>query len=134
MTEKFDRYASRDSGARMNIETFLLARMSEAKLTAERIFDEDVRNGLLLVVDHVILIIDWHQNWPVLLEQGEELNFEQPTADINQVAFRITKRIAWVTNNEYRKRFGEEPPTAPLLRQIAQDYNWHPDYDPEWEI
>jgi hypothetical protein len=37
-----------------------------------------------------------------------------------------------MTEQEYRNRFGDGPPTAPMLRALAAVYSDHPDYRAEW--
>lgn len=34
---------------------------------------------------------------------------------------------------EYRAKFGDEPPTTPVLRALAPPYADHPDYRDEWK-
>ena len=41
--------------------------------------------------------------------------------------------MMWLTEQEYVKKFGEAPPTAPMIRTLAAVYKDHPDYRPEWE-
>jgi hypothetical protein len=76
-------------------------------------------------------IIEWHKNWPVLVETPP--NFE-PTAldDPQSMTLRITKQIAWLTQQQYRERFGDEPPTAPMLRLLALPYADRPGYQESW--
>ncbi|HET7326983.1 MAG TPA: hypothetical protein VFJ14_06805 [Nocardioidaceae bacterium] len=55
-----------------------------------------------------------HDAWPVLVEHPPE--FEGGiVGDPESVTLRMSQRLAWVTQQEYRKRFGIEPPTAPAL-------------------
>lgn len=75
-------------------------------------------------------IVDWHENWPVLVETQPE--FVPVSKDVTSMTFRMTQQIAWLTNREYVARFGTEPPTAPVLRMLAQPYADHPDYNPAW--
>lgn len=35
---------------------------------------------------------------------------------------------------QYRDRFGEEPPTAPILKLLAKVYDTHRDYNPDWSL
>ena len=77
-------------------------------------------------------IVEWHQNWPVLARTEPELEFSQ--TGVGDLAARMMQRIAWLTEREYRTRFGDEPPTAPILRMLASVYADHPDYDEAWRI
>lgn len=77
-------------------------------------------------------IIELHESWPVLAETPP--TFENVDSDIDSVAYRASQKIAWLTTQEYRARFGEEPPTAPVLRALASVYADHPDYDPKWAL
>lgn len=78
-------------------------------------------------------ILEWHKRWPVLVET--EPKFEQiDEGGLSSYAFRMSKQIQWQTEQEYRNRFGSEPPTAPILRLLAQPFADHPDYDPAWAV
>jgi hypothetical protein len=76
-------------------------------------------------------IIEWHKNWPVLVTT--QPTFETvPGADPTSYAMRAYQQIAWTTEQEYRKRFGDEPPTSPILRILASVYADRPGYLEEW--
>ena len=73
-------------------------------------------------------IVAFHESWPVLAETPVEI-----TADpADSFTMRATQQIAWLTTKEYRVRFGDEPPTAPMLAALAAVYADHPDYRDEW--
>lgn len=74
-------------------------------------------------------IVRLHESWPVLVEQPPE--FDQ-TNTVSTVSMRVTQRIAWLTQQEYRTRFGDEPPTTPILAALALPYAGHPDFREEW--
>lgn len=76
-------------------------------------------------------IVELHDNWPVLVESPPEL--EQGT-DFESMTIRMTRQILWLTQQEYVKRFGTEPPTAPMLCALAAVYADHPDYQEEWKL
>lgn len=76
-------------------------------------------------------IVEWHESWPVLVEQ--EPTIDRVGNDLTTVALRASQQIAWLTHREYRARFGDEPPTAPILRLLALPYADHPDYREEWK-
>jgi hypothetical protein len=76
-------------------------------------------------------IITCHESWPVLVEGPIEFGLVDGT-DPHAIAYRATQQIAWATQAEYRKRFGTEPPTTPMLRALALPYADHPDYRDEW--
>lgn len=76
-------------------------------------------------------IVELHESWPVLVQQ-------QPTfepiddADPSRLTIRASQQLAWLTEQEYRDRFGDEPPTAPMIRVLALMYADHPDWREEW--
>lgn len=124
----------------MTIEEFLRARFSDdaIKLAARARQDPELDQIISRLLSAQRLIVDWHQNWPVLMQGEPKLEgpqeFESLPASINQLTFRMTQKLEWITREEYTKRFGDAPPTAPLLRQMAAKYSWHPDYNTDWEI
>jgi hypothetical protein len=76
-------------------------------------------------------IVELHKSWPVMVETPPELTGGD---DIDNMTFRLTKQIAWLTQEEYRKKFGSEPPTTPVLRLLALPYADHDGYDPSWGV
>lgn len=74
-------------------------------------------------------IVEWHKNWPVLVETPPQL---EPGADPHAMTMRMTQQIMWTTEQEYRGRFGSEPPTGPILRFLALPYADHRDFREEW--
>lgn len=78
-------------------------------------------------------IIKQHEAWPVRVSESVAPSFEA-TAGTESVTLRMTQRMAWLTEREYVKRFGVEPPTAPMLRTLAAVYADHPDYEQEWAV
>lgn len=79
-------------------------------------------------------ILELHQKWPVLVETPQELEVikDFDISNTNQFTMRAYKQIEWMTNQEYIKKFGTEPPTTPIVLALAAIYCDHPDYDPEW--
>lgn len=75
-------------------------------------------------------IVDLHKAWPVLVETPPV--FESTTGDLSHATFSMSKQIMWATEQEYRERFGAEPPTAPMLAALAAAYADHADYDETW--
>jgi hypothetical protein len=75
-------------------------------------------------------IVEWHENWPVLVRT--EPKMETDPADIRGYTMRMTQQIQWQTEREYFRRFGEAPPSGPILRLLAAVYADHPDYREEW--
>jgi len=135
----------------MTITEFLLARIADDEAMARYSLDGDLeylpslttKRGDVLYVGvtnpaRVLAecaakraIIDFHRSWPVLVETPPEMTTVDGT-DPSAFAYQMTQRIMWATEDEYRKRFGTEPPTAPMLRALAAVYANHPDYQQEW--
>jgi len=77
-------------------------------------------------------IIEWHQSWPVLAEKPPEWEVPAGHDDLSSMTFRMSQEIAWMTQREYVARFGDQPPTAPILKFLAVPYKDHPDFNPAW--
>lgn len=76
-------------------------------------------------------IIEFHKQWPVLVEGPTK--FDQPDpSDLDSMVLKMSRQIMWATEQEYRNRFGDEPPTTPIMRALASVYSDHPDYRQEW--
>lgn len=112
----------------MKIEDFLSDRLAEARASFGSLTQEQ-----RLVFERMFsaqsLLIDEHKKWPVLLESRPVF---ETSDDNNRLVMRMTQNIEFITREEYRKRFGSETPTAPMLRAMAQVYRDHPDFDESW--
>lgn len=86
----------------------------------------------LALVEALRRIVELHEGWPVLMMT--EPKMEEPTGDYHELTYRLTQQLQWATEREYRARFGEEPPTAPMLRALAGIWVDHPDYQQEWAL
>lgn len=76
-------------------------------------------------------IIKQHEEWPVLVERKPS-ELESVAHSLDSITYRMTSELAWLTTREYIKRFGVEPPTAPMISALAAAYRDHPDYQEEW--
>ena len=79
-------------------------------------------------------IIELTQSWPVLLQGPIELNPKVAVESLSTVVYEMTSRYQFVLASEYKKIFGEDAPTSPLLLQMAQIYSDHPNFNPEWKL
>lgn len=78
-------------------------------------------------------IIALHESWPVLVEQIPEIDFaDGESTTLDRVVYQLSQQIAWMTTQEYRRRFGTDPPASPILRALATAYAGHEDYDEAW--
>jgi hypothetical protein len=77
-------------------------------------------------------VLKQHEDWPVLVERTPTGGIEAD--DIQSMTFRMVKEIAWLTEREYVKRFGTEPPTTPMVKALAAVYASHEDYRQEWAL
>lgn len=76
-------------------------------------------------------ILELHANWPVRVERPPRFEPDDSQGIAENVArmtVRMTQQLAWLSDQEYRNRFGDEPPTAPILAEMARVYADHPDY------
>lgn len=139
----------------MTIVEFLLARIAEDEAVAREvrpheylpvcpvpsslIRGDDRGYGLVAIRSDRVLaeceakrrIIEFHEYWPTLVEGPTEFTppFEPTTSAIEQTTFTVMRQMAWLTDQEYRKRFGTEPPTGPMLVALAEVYAQHPDFE-----
>ena len=129
----------------MTIVEFLLARIAEdeelwslardARLgftagnTVPAVLPQSLAGRMLADCEAKRRIVELHRSWPVLVER--EPTFEQ-VGGMDSLTFRASQQLAWMTDREYRAKFGSEPPTAPMLAALAEVYADHPDYDEAW--
>lgn len=78
-------------------------------------------------------IIAFHDQWPVLVTTEPKIEFSGGDG-VEAYTARMSQQIDWQTTQQYRARFGTEPPTAPMILALAQVYSGHPDFEEEWRI
>ena len=76
-------------------------------------------------------IIELHKSWPILVETQPEFT-QADDDDPLSMSFRMTRKITWLIEREYRNRFATEPPTAPMILALATVYSDRPGYNQEW--
>lgn len=112
----------------MTVEDFLLRRLD----------DMEAIGGYFMYGNNLVQMmreaVEWHKNWPVLVETEPKFTAEYDTSVGNSFAVRYQHQMAWVTQQEYIKRFGSQPPTAPLLRKWANVWSRDPEFHEEWRL
>lgn len=116
----------------LTIEEFVEARLKDMELMFE-----PLPEGWVLVEPFVVFarqVIEYHKQWPVLVQKNPELDFNywDPESNFQRIHAKLSQEMAFLTQEEYRKRFGKEPPTAPLMRKLASKWRDHPDFQEEW--
>ena len=76
-------------------------------------------------------ILDLHEQWPILLETPPVIE-TQAHVPGEPWEMHFTQQIDWLTTQQYRRRFGDDPPTSPIIRALLQVYAWRDDFDPAW--
>lgn len=79
-------------------------------------------------------VVELAQNWPILLQTEPTLTHKVEKDSLSTVVFEMQAHYQFVLVNEYKRLFGEDPPTSPLLLEMAQIYSDHPIFKPEWKI
>lgn len=121
----------------MNITEFLLERIAEDEREATVCLGRPHYSTrrwtrMLSECEAKRAIVKQHEQWPVLTERpAPEVGVVNPY-DLQATTLRMSKHLDWLTEQEYRKKFGDEPPTAPMLKELAAIYSDHPDYREEW--
>lgn len=113
-----------DAGRQVLPRWPVMARHGQAN--AEHVARHDPAR-VLAYVTAVRRVIDLHEEWPVLVD-GPLEPAEVEADTLGGLAARVTRQIAWATTREYRARFGDDPPTGPVLAALAAVYADHPDY------
>lgn len=121
----------------MAITDFIRARLAEEKELVSSLYTRNQTttsafHNQLRIYDALEKIVDWHKNWPVLVETmpNFEIDYSKPVND--QIRYQVTSQINWMTQKSYVDHFGSQPPTAPVLAMIASIWSTHMDYDPSW--
>ena len=117
----------------MEIQEFLRQRFQEYVEMADG-EPWHVRAVILEDYQAKLRILEWHNNWPVLLEGPPEVTRDDFAQPIDKVVFQISRQIEWITHQEYVKRFGPKSAIYPVLQMMAAAYSNHEDYDEEWKL
>jgi len=123
----------------VELADFLLARIAEDEENCLRYLDVLPAGDMAPLFRRVLAdceakrrIVEMHKAWPVLVSR-EPVYEETGSADgFNNIAVRMSQEIAWLTEQEYRAKFGDEPAVAPMLRALAVSYADHPEFREEW--
>lgn len=112
------------------IEEFLAERIREMEIKFEGLRMPMERTwDIRMMISNMRDLLDMHKAWPVMVQS-------EPTIDANleadNVVYRMTQKIEWYTQEEYRKKFGSEPPTAPMIKRMVEPWALHPDFNPDW--
>lgn len=116
----------------MSLEEFLAERLEEARRYVMRrtLAYSPEQTQLMNLIENQMEILDWHLRWPTMVMSPPKL--QQDASDPSGWRVSMTQQIDFVTREEYRRKFGTEAPTAPLLKSWAMKYSSHPDFNPEW--
>jgi hypothetical protein len=117
----------------MTPEEFLLARIVEAEDVIKDLgfkISHDEFMAIANLAQSMRETLKLHQQWPILVSEETDFEFEQVHHD--NFAYVATQRFVWMTNEEYIKRFGTEPPTSNMIRSWLIAYRRHPDFNSEW--
>ena len=129
----------------MDIREFIILRLEDMELDSFNVLNnidssaKDKARAITLqhTVDSLRDILDYHNQWVVALEGPltiEPANADFKDLDFNEaIRFTASREIGFVTEQQYRARFGKEPPTSPMIKAIARIWHDHEDYNKEWE-
>lgn len=107
----------------MNIEEFIQARVNEA-------WQADLMD--IRTAEALLKIVAWHKNWPTVIEKPAEFTNTWRLGDPNTMVMVMAQQMDFITHERYRELFGEEPPTAPILKILASIWSVHKDFQEEW--
>lgn len=120
-----------------DIYDFIEARIAEARVGTEGMRLRGVHH-LRSMFDAMEAVLDFHKNWPILVEGPMEVEppnaFDDLEGKLNSYKMSFTKQYDFILGQEYMKLFGGEPPTTPMLRRIASIWSVHPDFKEEWAL
>ena len=107
----------------MKVEEFIRARIEDGRFANENI----------KLLDAIEIVVDCHSNWPVLVSQPPNFERVRSFFDRDDVVFQLSQRMEWLTQEEFRRKFGTEPATAPIIKKIADLWSYHIDWQEEWD-
>lgn len=119
----------------MDIVTFLRARLADDRAVVDRLENLYPSNRWTRERDEIEAkekILELHEQWPVLVER--QVAPEPIEWGADNLSFRASRELLWMTEESYLRTFGERPPTDAIVRAMAHPYRHDPDFNPEWSI
>lgn len=120
-----------------DIYNFIEARIAEAREGTQGMRLRGIEH-VNFMFDAIEAVLDFHKNWPVLVEKPAEIrkmeSFKNITETLDSYRMEFVQEYDFLLGQEYMKIFGAEPPTTPMLRRIASIWASHPDFNPEWRL
>lgn len=115
----------------MTLEEFLTARLNELR---EALFLLNMaQDPWLTLIDSQLEIVQMHAKWPVFIDEEPTLSvFDDYDIDRNRLSVQVSKKIIWMEQQEYVKKFGTQPATAPFIRKLVERFSHHEDFQEEW--
>ena len=117
----------------MDIVTFLRARLVDDREMVDKLENLYPSTRWTRERDEIEAkekILELHEQWPVLVER--QVAPEPISAD--NLSFRVSRELLWMTEESYLRTFGERPATDAIVRALAHPYRHDPDFNPEWSI
>jgi hypothetical protein len=109
---------------RTEITDFIRERLAEDRLKG--FITQDYYNSMLEIVKVHDAI------WPILTQEPPELQKVETVSDFHTVAYQMRQNIEWHTRDSYVKRFGQDPPTNPIVLSLARIWKTHDNFQPAW--
>lgn len=114
----------------ITIEEFVEARLRETEIKFEGLRMSIERTmDIQMMFSNMYDLLTMHKNWPVMVLSEPDYTFDTSS---DNIVYRMSQKIVWATQEEYRKKFGSEPPTAPMVARMAEMWKQHPDFNQEW--
>lgn len=115
----------------ITVYEFIEARIDEARRGLEGLRVPTVEH-LSHIFDAIEVVLEMHRGWPILVHTEPQVDVVAGDDYLGQVKMQMTQQMDFVIHEEYVRRFGSEPPTTPMLRQIATIWYKHPDFNQDW--
>lgn len=122
----------------MDINEFVTARLDESDVKLNALYmvvgSGSVSRELASFIDFARSVVELHKNWPVMVTSPTSpvVSVAEGSDFHNSLSYKVAQTIEFRTQEEYRKNFGYEPPTAPIMASLASCWKRHPDYQSSW--
>lgn len=93
--------------------------------------DVVIRDDLLSCIKATRTFVNMQKDWPVMAESPPQTEVDMRDG-VGNVVYRVSQRLEWMTQQQYRERFGDEAPVQGIVRDLLERFQNHKDFDPEW--
>lgn len=120
------------------IESFIIDRLNEVEECGHAVCMVTGSSQVSREIFNFVMVgrrlVELAKDWPVMVTEKEPEIFSVNPLESgpNEMRYKISQRIEFMTRQEYVKKFGSGSPHSPALMALAYCWHMHPAYNSAW--